>query len=106
MDNKEVGKRIKGLRLKRKMTREALAEAADISVSFLYEIETGKKSFSAYTLGNLSKALNIETDYILLGDLEQGTGQNKNGVLSRETLRWIQQMLLEAYNEIQTLIDS
>lgn len=47
MDNKVVGQRIKGLRLNRKMTREVLAEAAEMSVSFLYEIETGKKRFSS-----------------------------------------------------------
>ncbi len=43
MNNALVGKRIKRLRLKNKMTREELAEAANISVSFIYEIETGKK---------------------------------------------------------------
>lgn len=101
MDNVIVGERIKGLRLERKMTREELAEAADLSVSFLYEIETGKKSFSAYTLGNLSRALNVEADYILLGKIEEKV----NGVLSRESLLCIQQILLEAYNEIQELID-
>ena len=105
MDNEVIGQRIKGLRLKRKMTREALAEAAGISVSFLYEIETGKKSFSAYTLGNLSKALNVESDYILLGDLEKCSGKLKNGILSRQSLLYIQQMLMEVYNEIQGLID-
>ncbi len=105
MDNEIIGQRIKGLRMKRKMTREALAEAADLSASFLYEIETGKKSFSAYTLGNLSRALNVETDYILLGELEKRKSQLKNDVLSRENLLCIQQMLLEAYNQIQDLID-
>lgn len=104
MNNAVVGERIKGLRLKRKMTREELAEAANLSVSFLYEIETGKKSFSAYTLGNLSRALAVNSDYILLGEFRKTEGQ-ANGMLSRESLLCIQQMLLEAYNEIQDLID-
>lgn len=101
MDNVIIGQRIKGLRLKRNMTREALSEAADISVSFLYEIETGKKSFSAYTLGNLSRALNVEADYILLGEMEESS----HGALSRKTLLCVQRMLMEVYNEIQDLID-
>ena len=42
MNNALVGKRIKRLRLKNKMTREELAEAANISVSIIYEFETGK----------------------------------------------------------------
>ena len=83
------------------MTREALAELADISTSFLYEIETGKKSFSAYTLKNLSRALNVEADYILLGKMEESS----LGALSRETLLCVQRMLMEVYNEIQDLID-
>lgn len=101
MDNVIIGQRIKALRLKRKMTREALSEEADISVSFLYEIETGKKSFSAYTLGNLSRALNVEADYILLGEMKE----QLHGAMSRETLQCVQHMLMEVYNEIQDLID-
>lgn len=68
LDNNTVGERIKYLRLTRKMTREELAEAAEISTSFLYEIKTGKKSFSAYTLDKLAQALDLTTDYILHGD--------------------------------------
>lgn len=105
MDNVIIGQRIKELRLKRRMTREDLAEAAELSVSFLYEIETGKKGFSAYTLGNLSKALNIESDYILLGELEEGSSKSQIGVLSRKSLLYVQRKLIEMYNEIQELID-
>lgn len=105
MDNKVVGQRIKGLRLNRKMTREVLAEAAEMSVSFLYEIETGKKSFSAYTLSNLAKALNVEADYILCGELKRRDFQVKDDNLSRETLLCVQQILMEVYKEIQALID-
>lgn len=35
MDNCVVGERIRGLRLERRMTREELAEAAELSTSFL-----------------------------------------------------------------------
>lgn len=42
--NIQIGKRIKKLRLQRKYTREYLAECADISAKFLYEVETGKKA--------------------------------------------------------------
>lgn len=105
MDNIAVGQRIKGLRLNRKMTREELAEEAGMSTSFLYEIETGKKSFSAYTLSNLAKVLNVETDYILCGEQKKREFLRENGDLSRETLLLVQQILMEVYNEIQDLID-
>lgn len=57
MDNVIVGERIKGLRLERKMTREELAEAAELSVSFLYEIETGKKEFLCLYAWKLVKSI-------------------------------------------------
>ena len=108
MDNCVVGGRIKGLRLERKMTREELAEAAELSASFLYEIETGKKGFSAYTLENLARALDVQTDYILLGKARKKVEvafQQADGMLSLESLLCIQKLLLDTYNEIQELID-
>ncbi|RKI42279.1 XRE family transcriptional regulator [bacterium D16-51] len=62
-----AGERIMVLRNDRGYTREQLAELADISDKFLYEIETGKKGFSAVTLMNLSKALEVSLDYIMTG---------------------------------------
>lgn len=107
MDNYVVGERIKELRLERKMTREELAEAAELSASFLYEIETGKKGFSAYILGNLARALDVQTDYILLGKDRTNTvaSLQEDGIVSQESLVFIQKMLMDAYNEIQGLID-
>ena len=68
-DAKELtaGMRIKKLRLEKMYTREQLAYLADISDKFLYEIESGKKGFSAVTLMKLSKALNVSMDYIMAG---------------------------------------
>lgn len=41
--NIEIGKRIKKLRLQKEYTREYLAECADISAKFLYEVESGEE---------------------------------------------------------------
>lgn len=62
----EIGKRIRLLREKTGYSREHLSEMAGIGSKFLYEIETGKKSMSAYTLFNHA-ALNVSCDYILSG---------------------------------------
>lgn len=108
MDNCVVGGRIKGLRLERNMTREELAEAAELSASFLYEIEMGKKGFSAYTLESLAGALDVQTDYILRGTdgkKVEISSQKADGMLSLESLLCIQKKLLDAYDEIQELID-
>ena len=61
----EVGKRIRLLRENAGYSREKLSELANIGSKFLYEIETGKKGMSAYTLFNIANALNTSCDYIL-----------------------------------------
>lgn len=68
MRNLEVGKRIRELRELHNYTRESLAEKAEISPKFLYEIEAGKKGFSADTLCRLSQALSVSCDYIMFGE--------------------------------------
>ncbi|MBQ9442325.1 MAG: helix-turn-helix transcriptional regulator [Selenomonadaceae bacterium] len=66
--NVEIGKRIRVIRELQKKTREQIAEIANISPQFLFEIETGRKSMKAQTIINLSKALEVTTDYILTGN--------------------------------------
>ena len=63
----ETGNRILNLRLSQNMTREKLAEKADISVQFLSDIEKGKKNMTITTLRKLAGALLVTTDYIVNG---------------------------------------
>lgn len=65
--NLEIGQRIRLIREAQKKTREQIAEIAEISPHFLFEIETGRKTMKAKTIINLAKALNVSTDYILVG---------------------------------------
>lgn len=71
MNDKElniaIGKRIRDIREKQNKTREQVAEQANISSQFLFEIETGKKSMTARTIINLAKTLSVSTDFLLLG---------------------------------------
>lgn len=61
MKNKElyrkIGLRIQIIRYKRGYSREKLSELSDISAKFLYEIENGKKGFSADVLLKMARAL-------------------------------------------------
>ena len=66
--NKDIGTRIRTVRDNLGKTREQISEAAGISAQFLFYIETGRKSMSAKTIVNLAKALNVSTDYLLLGN--------------------------------------
>ena len=57
--NTAFGQHLKKLRIQKNLSQEKLAEAADISVSFLGGIERGKKSPTLETINKLSKALDI-----------------------------------------------
>ncbi len=70
MENVKIGRRIRNLREINHYTREELAEEANISSKFLYEIESGRKGFSAQTLVKISSALSVSCDYIMFGKSE------------------------------------
>ena len=80
-----IGERIRKLRESRHYTREVLAEKADISAKFLYEIETGKKGFSAETLCKISRALCVSCDFIMRGEKGEQS-ENQEIIYVLETL--------------------
>jgi len=71
----KAGARIRELREINRYTREIFAEIAEISPKFLYEIETGKKGFSADTLYRIAKGLSVSCEYIISGDNHDGYGE-------------------------------
>ena len=64
----DIGLRIRALREANGQTREAFATRINISTKFLYEVESGKKGFSAETLYKISRALSTSSDYIMSGN--------------------------------------
>lgn len=62
-----MGERIKKQRLLNGYSREKLAEMADITPRFCYDIELGLKNMSVHTLCKLSDSLHVSVDYILFG---------------------------------------
>lgn len=69
----QIGKRIRERRNFLGLTREQLAERTELSVQFLAEIETGKKSMTTNSLSKVSKALNLSTDFIVFGETPMET---------------------------------
>lgn len=99
--NKELGLRISKLREQRGLSREKLGELSYISDRFIYDIETGQKGMSAETLYNLSKALNVTSDYLLFGS-ESGEDDLSRVVkvlmrLSKQNRESIEKILIEIY---------
>ena len=70
--NREIGKRVRKVREYQKLSRERLAEKADISTQFLSDIELGRKSMTTTTLCSISTALMVSADYLLFGTEAEG----------------------------------
>lgn len=64
--NNLLGKKIKELRLKQKLSQDELARKADIPYTTLTKIETGViKKPSVYVVAKIAKALNISLDKLI-----------------------------------------
>ena len=61
----EIGARLKQARLAKNLTQPQLAEAADISVSFLSNLENGRQAMNIKTLTALLDILNVSADWLL-----------------------------------------
>lgn len=60
-----LGERIRKERLNRGLTQELLAEKANVSVSFMGQIERGERKLSLETLIKIGNALGVSFDYLL-----------------------------------------
>lgn len=95
-----IGERIMWLRSERGYSRGQLAQMANISEKFLYEIELGKKGFSAMTLLNLSEALEVSLDYIMTGTKDRKYDDEIIKTLGKfkpNTLKTVNRLLKVAY---------
>lgn len=64
---KEIGDRIRKIRLEQNHTQAQFAESIDISINFLSEIENGKKGMSQETIYKLCTHYNVSADYLIFG---------------------------------------
>jgi transcriptional regulator with XRE-family HTH domain len=63
-----LGERIKSIRQSLGWTQDRLAQLAEISKSFLSEVENNKVSVSGETLLKIAQALNASLDYLMKGE--------------------------------------
>ena len=69
-DQIQLGKRIRDIRTKAKMTQSDLHEKTGISTTQLSAYENGKKSIGLQTIAKIAKALNVTIDDIYYGSPE------------------------------------
>ena len=65
MDYKRLGERIREERLRLNLTQAQLAEAVDISDTYMGAIERGERSLTLDTLVRLVNRLGVTVDYLL-----------------------------------------
>ncbi len=71
-----IGKRIQNRRKQLGYTQEQLAEMMNVSIQMVSNLERGNKAIRIDNLINLSRIMNISTDYILTG--KQSTQNQSN----------------------------
>lgn len=69
---KQIGNRILSRRKQLRMTQEELAEKAGITPQTVSSAELGKKALRPENIIRICSALDISTDYLLLGKINDG----------------------------------
>jgi transcriptional regulator with XRE-family HTH domain len=97
-----LGERIRLERKRNKLTIEQLAEKADISYNFLWEIETGRKAPAFGTLYKIIIALNASADYLLgIEEAKHLKNEDKPARVKVELARIINQLISFNYKELK-----
>jgi transcriptional regulator with XRE-family HTH domain len=71
-----VGLTVRGLRLSRNLTLRRLSSNSHVSLTFLHEVETGKKNASNDILEAIAKGLDVTTAQLIKEIYEYLGGQN------------------------------
>lgn len=85
IDYTNVGKRMKTLRKQAGYTQEQIADALDVTVAFISNIENDRVKMNLRVLSYYAKLLNVSIDYLLRPE----SGE-KDDVLNKEILRLLE----------------
>lgn len=73
----DIGAHIKKIRKEKKMTQVELSSQADISRSYLADVEAGRYNPSLETLSKLAQALDVEVSTLFKGNAGQQTNSDR-----------------------------
>ena len=99
----EMGRRFREARERLNWSREVLAERADLSVSFIADLELGNTGTRLENFIRLCRLLDLNADYVLFG--ASGDAVQRIMDLDEETVRVVErtvEALLRALDEQQT----
>ena len=84
----EMGQRLRSRRQELGLTREKMAELADIGAGYYGQLEVGTSQMSIDTLIKLSQSMHLSMDYIICGSGDEpGDASGVQDLLSRCTPR-------------------
>lgn len=93
MDYKRLGERIREERLRLHLTQAQLAEAVDISNTYMGAIERGERSLSLDTLVRLVNRLGVTVDYLLtdaVSDSDSNIIEQFKQIIDQQPLKYKQ----------------
>lgn len=93
MDPEEIGRNIRRHRTKRGMTQEQFAEAADLSASYVRQVEVGLKTLSLPALFRVAEALDTSAQS-LLASAEAGGAMHVEMLLA-ECVPWERDVIID-----------
>ncbi len=79
---KEIGKRIRKVRLANNLTQQDMAEIMDISVKHCGEVERGASTYSLINFSYFCDTFDLSLDYLIRGK----TGRDKNAPIIPQTV--------------------
>ena len=100
MDSYEIGKKIKALREKKKMSKNALANAAGVSPTYVHQLEKGEKCPTVEYLGYICWGLGASPSEFCA---DENKDEKKEEKITADTLSDKQKKLLTAF--IASLLD-
>lgn len=71
VDRKQIGSRIRSVRLSRSMSQADLAVKASLSLPLISNIELGKTRMQLETFVKVAEALQVSTDHLLRADVPE-----------------------------------
>lgn len=94
----QMGKRLVARRKQLRLTQEEIAERTDLTTQTISTAETGKKALRPEKIIKLCAALDISTDYLLLGKI----ASEDYDILSQK----VSQLTPSQYQRLEDIIDA
>ena len=94
-----LGKNIKYFRFHRQLSQAALAEKADISVTFLSNMERGKMFPKVETLSRITKSLDVEVHELFRADRVSKDDKEMMNRLSEDMTKNVNLAMTEVFKQ-------